>query len=252
MTDLPYLCLPLISLLAFYLKGVTGTGTSTVVVALSSFLIGPKEAVVLASFMNMFGGISMLRVDPVPLKARYWLPIAGGMVVGSVLGAALLKVMPGAPFQVLLGAVFFATSGWFFFKIPQSTGVSVSPARANVLDVAVGLFAGFCGGFVGVNAPPLVTYAGKRLNKQLLRRLLVLIFIPAAIAQTGTFAVNGLLGGKTFIYGLIMLPGMALGIWIGNKSFHKISEVQFRRILAVFLLVVSVCLIWQGIAKRLS
>jgi uncharacterized membrane protein YfcA len=247
MHNIEYLWLPIISLIAFYLKGVTGTGTSTVVIALSSLLIGPKTAVVLASFINMFGGLSMLKVDPVPLKARYWGPIAGGMVAGSIMGAATLKVIPNTYFQVALGIVFLLTSGWFFLRSVRAEGRSTSPERANALDVAVGIFAGFCGGFVGVNAPPLVTYAGKRLDKRLMRRLLVLIFIPAAVAQTSTFAVNGLLTSKIFLYALMMLPGMAAGIWLGNKSFHKISETQFRRVLAVFLLIVSGCLIFQGL-----
>jgi uncharacterized membrane protein YfcA len=244
---LVWFLLPLISLIAFFLKGMTGTGTSTVVIALASLLVGPKTAVVLASFMNMFGGLSMIKVDPVPLKSRYWVPIAAGMVGGSVLGAALLKVISAGHFQLLLGVVFFLTSGWFFLKPPVADGASSSPARANALDVAVGVFAGFCGGFVGVNAPPLVTYAGKHLNKRLLRRLLVLIFIPAAVAQTATFAVNGLLTREVFLYGLLMLPGMILGIYLGNKSFQKVSEKQFRRILAAFLLVVSGCLIFEGL-----
>ncbi len=202
---------------------------------------------VLASFINIFGGLAMLKVDPVPLKTRYWVPIAAGMVGGSILGAVTLKIISNEHFQLLLGIVFFLTAGYFLFKSGGPAGQSSSPERANVLDVAVGIFAGFCGGFVGVNAPPLVTYAGMHLDKRLLRRLLILIFIPAAIAQTATFAVNGLLDRSIFIYGLLMLPGMAVGIYLGNKSFQKISEIQFRRILAGFLLIVSGCLIFEGL-----
>jgi uncharacterized membrane protein YfcA len=248
MSPFAYMCLPLISLIAFYLKGVTGTGTSTVVIALSSLLIGPKTAVVLASFINIFGGLAMAGIDRnAPLKARYWVPIAAAMVMGSIAGAATLKIIPVGHFQFVLGVVFFLTSGWFLFKPAPASGLDQGPERANVLDIAVGTFAGFCGGFVGVNAPPLVTYAGRQLNKRLLRRLLVLIFIPAAMAQTATFAANDLLTRDILMGGLSMLPGMVVGIYLGNKSFHKFSEAQFRRILAVFLLIVSACLIFNGL-----
>ena len=63
-----YLFIPLIGLLAFFLKGITGTGTSTVIVSLSTLFMPAKEAVILASFVNIFGGLAMLPVDPVPVR----------------------------------------------------------------------------------------------------------------------------------------------------------------------------------------
>ena len=82
-----YLLISLVALVAFFLKGVTGTGTTTVIVALGSLFIDPKLTVVLASFINIFGGLSMVRVDPLPLPRRYWMPISMLMVAGSVAGA---------------------------------------------------------------------------------------------------------------------------------------------------------------------
>jgi uncharacterized membrane protein YfcA len=246
MSEAEYFFLPVIVLLAFILKGITGTGTSTVIVALSSLIIDAKSAIVLASFINVFGGLSMARIDPVPLKSRYWIPIAVVMIAGSVVGAALLKMIPKEYFQLLLGNVFLLMSGYFLKGAPKAAGRDTTPDKATTADLGVGLFAGFCGGFVGINAPPLVLHFSRYLDKRLLRRLLVLIFIPAAIAQTATFAYNGLLTSKIAVFGLYSIPAMLLGIYIGNKSFHKVSELQFRKILAVLLFFVSAYMIWQG------
>ena len=97
---------------------MTGTGTTTVIVALCSLIIDAKLTVVLASFVNIFGGLSMVRVDPVPLAGRYWVPISGLMVCGSVIGAAALKVIPSQQFQLILGTVFLLTALWFLFRAP--------------------------------------------------------------------------------------------------------------------------------------
>lgn len=233
--------------LAFFLKGVTGTGTTTVIVALCSLFIEPKTTIVLASFINVFGGLSMVHVDPVPMAGRYWMPIALLMVLGSVLGAVALKHIPNQHFQLILGAAFLATALWFLFRVPRPREMSNQPAMASGMDLGVGSLAGFCGGFIGINAPPLVLHFSRYLNKRNLRRLLVLIFIPAAVAQTATFWVNGLLTQRVWIWGMLMIPSMVAGIYLGNHTFHRMSEGWFRRVLGVFLALVSVRLILKGI-----
>lgn len=241
------IAIPFISFFAFFLKGVTGTGTTTMVVALSSFIIDPKLSIVLASFINMFGGLSMLRIDPVPLPKPFWIPITITMIIGSIIGALTLLYTDSTIFKIILGVVFFLAALWFLFSTKATNKAPPLKEKATKSDIGIGLFAGFCGGFIGVNAPPLVLHFGKFLDKRHLRRLLVIIFIPAAIAQTATFWYNGILTPQLIIYALCMIPGMLLGIYVGNKSFHYISETTFKRILAVLLIVVSARLIHLGI-----
>ena len=240
--------IPLVALVAFFLKGVTGTGTTTVIVALGSLFIEPRLTVVLASFVNIFGGLSMVKLDPLPLSRRYWVPISALMVAGSVAGAVALSVMPGPVFQLILGGAFLLTALWFLIRVPVPRGISNTPVAAGFPDLCVGCFSGFCGGFIGINAPPLVLYFSRALDKRHLRRLLVLIFIPAAVAQTVTFAAAGLLDRQVLAWGLLMLPAMGCGIWLGNRTFDVISEGMFRRILGLLLVVVSLRLIFKGLA----
>ena len=188
----------------------------------------------------------MVRIDPVQLAARYWIPIALLMVCGSVFGAIALKHIPNQQFQLLLGVAFLLTAAWFLFRVPQPRENSPAPVRANSMDLGVGTLAGFCGGFIGINAPPLVLYFGRYLNKRYLRRLLVLIFIPAALAQTVTFIINGLFEQRILFWGLLLIPSMIAGIFLGNHTFHRISESWFRRALGLLLVVVSARLIFKG------
>lgn len=239
-----YLLIGLIGFLAFCLKGITGTGTTTVIVACASFLIEPKMAVVLAAFVNIFGGLAMLRLDPVPLHKAFWVPLAAFMLAGSVAGAMALKSIAPDLFEMILGIVFLAVSVSFIRAAPRTQPFSEAPAKASVPDQVAALLAGFCGGFVGVNAPLLVYHFGKILDKRHLRYFLVIIFIPAALTQTVTYQLNGLLSMQTVYYGLAVLPFMLLGIYAGNQLHNKVSDIAFRRILAVFLVFVSLRLIY--------
>lgn len=246
--DSAYIFIPLIAVLAFFLKGIMGTGTATVMVALSSFIIDPKVAVVLISVVNIYGGLRMARMDPVPLPLGFWGTISLAMGVGSVIGALALSALEQNVFKIILGTSFLLSAFWFFkkpFKEKQSAEIK---RNANTKDIAVGTFAGFCGGFIASNAPVLILHFGSYLDKRTLRRLLVLIFIPAAFAQAATFWAAGLLTLDVFYLSLTTIPGMFLGIYLGNKSFSLISENMFRKILAALLVVVSCRLIFLGIS----
>ncbi|MDB2682825.1 sulfite exporter TauE/SafE family protein [Alphaproteobacteria bacterium] len=235
----------LIGFAAFFLKGITGTGTSTAIVAFCALLIDPKMAIVLAAFVNVWGGLYMLRTDPVPLKPRYWMLIAAGMAFGSVFGAWLLKLIDGQIFNIILGVVFLCVSFLFAFRTVDHTKKGDAPERPSIMDITMGYVAGFCGGFVGVNAPVLVGYFGHYLHKKHMRRLLILIFIPAAIVQSLTYVWNGLFSIEILRYSLMMVPGMIVGVYVGNIMFHKVSDILFKRILAVFLVFVSLKLIFS-------
>ncbi|MBI1300929.1 MAG: TSUP family transporter [Alphaproteobacteria bacterium] len=245
--DSAYLFMPLVAIFAFFLKGITGTGTATMTIALSSFFIDPKLSVILVSVMNIYGGLTMAGMDRVPLPMKFWTAIAATMIIGSVLGAIALTLLEQNIFKIILGCSFLLSAIWFARKPFKPIQTAVVKEKAEYLDLLVGTFAGFCGGFIGSNAPPLVFHFGSYLDKRTLRRLLILIFIPAAFAQTGTFWATGLLTMDVFYLSLTTIPGMFLGIYLGNKSFHFVSENLFRKILAVLLVIVSCRLIFLGI-----
>ncbi len=239
-----YLAIGLIGFLAFYMKGITGTGTGAVLVSLCTLVLAAKEVIVLKAFVAVLGGFAMLKIDPVSIEKRYWIPIAAFMAVGSALGAIALTIIDKDIFEIVLGCAFLIVSlWWLIFKTKIRERDLKTPESSNPLDWLISSICGFLGGFIGVNAPVLITWFSRQLGKAHLRRLLVLIFIPAALAETGTFIVTGLFTKQILLYGLFMIPFMAAGIYLGNKSFHKISETAFRRILGVFLLIASVKLI---------
>ena len=243
------IALPLISLCAFYVKGIAGIGTTSVIVALCSFIIDPKIAIILASFINMFGGLRMVTIDRFSLPKCFWIPVTITMIIGSILGALTLAYIDNTIFKIILGTAFFLAAIWFFTKTKETKNMPPVKERSSLGDLVIGTIGGFCGGFIGINTPPLVLYFGSFLDKRSLRRLLVIILFPAAIAQSATFWWSGVLNQKIMLLALLMLPGMFIGTYLGNKSFHFISENMFRKILAILLFIVSIRLVYLGIGN---
>lgn len=242
MTITEILSLPIVAFLAFFLKGIAGIGVSTVAVPILSLIIGAKQIVVLSSIVNVIGGLVMYRIDPQPARRQYWWPIAALMILGAVVGGIALKLTPFKSFEKILGIAILAAGIWFIIWRGKQKSNSLQqqmPQKACLKDYVIGFLGGLSGGFVGINSPIFILYFGSYLAKGPMRRLLVLILLPSAVSQVATYTALGLMSSQILLYSIIALPGLLLGIYIGNRSFFRISEKMFGTILGGVLIVLS-------------
>jgi uncharacterized membrane protein YfcA len=241
MSSTEILALPAVAFLAFFLKGIAGIGVSTVAVPILSLIIGAKQIVVLSSIVNVIGGLLMYRIDPLPAARRYWWPIAALMILGAVPGGIALKLTPLKSFEKILGITILAAGVWFIIWRGGQKGIFLEklPEKGCLKDNVIGFLGGLIGGFVGIASPLFILYFGSRLAKGPLRRLLVLILLPSAISQVAIYTFLGLMSTPIVIYSLISLPGLILGIYLGNRTFFRISEKVFSAILGGVLILLS-------------
>ena len=242
MTITEILALPVVAFLAFFLKGIAGIGVSTVAVPILSLIIGAKQIVVLSSIVNVIGGLVMYKIDPQPANRRYWWPIAALMILGAVIGGIALKLTPLKSFEKILGIAILVAGIWFIIwrgKRKSSSFQEQLPQKGCVKDCVIGFLGGISGGFVGINSPIFILYFGSYLAKGPMRRLLVLILLPSAVSQVATYTSLGMMNRQIILYALLSLPGLLLGIYLGNRTFFKISEKVFGTILGGVLIVLS-------------
>jgi uncharacterized membrane protein YfcA len=76
-----------------------------------------------------------------------------------------------------------------------------------------------------------------------MRRLFVLILLPSAVSKVVTYTALGLMNSQILVYSMACLPGLLLGIYIGNRTFFRISEKIFGTILGGVLIALSCGLI---------
>jgi len=242
MSHAEIIALPVVAFLAFFLKGIAGIGVSTVAVPILSMVIGAKQIVVLSSIVNVIGGLVMYRIDPQPAARRYWWPIAGLMIIGAILGGIALKLTPLKSFETILGIAILAAGIWFIIwrgKQRSQTFLEKMPEKGCMKDYMIGFLGGMSGGFVGINSPIFILYFGSYLAKGPMRRLLVLILLPSAISQVATYTWLGLMNSQILLYSCISLPGLLLGVYIGNRTFFRISETIFGIVLGGVLIMLS-------------
>ena len=115
------LALPVVAFLAFFLKGIVGIGVGIVSIPLLSLILGAKDAVVLASMVNVIGSLVMYRIDPQPASRRFWWPIAALMIMGAVFGGIALKLTPCKALKKF----------WEWRYWPPGSGLSSGAANRN-------------------------------------------------------------------------------------------------------------------------
>lgn len=171
------------------------------------------------------------------------------MAAGSVAGAIGFKVIPAQSFDFLVGVVVAVLGFWFLFGRNRKADSSLKtalPKNCTVADLAVSVFSGICGGLFGVSGPPIVFWLGRTFTKITFRRTLISVFLFAAVARLATYGATGLLYVRFITLILYVIPGIILGVLLGNRIFHLLSETWFSRVVGGVLLIASVKLLLRG------
>ncbi len=102
--------------------------------------------------------------------------------------------------------------------------------------ILAGAGGGILGGLFGTSGPPFVAYLAYKLKeKEALRASLIGMFAVDYSWRTLVFACSGLLTADLLFFGLCLIPALVLGTILGHKIHVRITERQFRRIVAGIL-----------------
>ena len=242
MINTVFLAIGAIAVLAFFVKGATGFGPSIVLIALGSLLIEPQQVIVLATLTDVVGGLLLFRANRTPAAIRFWLPMGIVMMTGAIIGGYFLSVIPLDHFDLIISVVILVLGLWFIFGANGAQKMNlrtVLPTKCTPADLGVSMFAGLCGGFFGISGPPMVYHLGRKLAKTAFRQALIPIFLMAAIARLVTYTVTGLVTLPVLKLGAVALPGLLVGLYLGNHLFFKLSEQWFRRVVGIILVITA-------------
>jgi hypothetical protein len=240
-----------VTLLAFAVKAATGFGPALVVVSLGTLLVGPVEAVILAAFLDVASGAGLAWLERERIREVKWTGPAVTVALGAVVGAALLGVVPTAGLTRLVGGGVVGFGVWLLLAARGSgkagesgAGPGGPSAPPALLEHAAVGFGGVAGGLIGVGGPPIILYYGAYLPKTAFRATIVPILLVAALFRAGTYWATGQVDARIGMLIAASLPALPLGLWLGNRVFHRVSEAAFRRVVAAVVTVVGLRLLF--------
>ncbi len=244
--DLTSLWLPCVAVfvLAGFVKGATGMGLPTVVMALLSGLMPLPLAATLLVLPSLVTNAQQMLDGPAMrvLVRRLW-PMFAAMVAGTVVAAPWLAGSGHAISPGWLGIVLIA----YALQALRPDPWQVAPGAERWLSPLMGALAGVAGSATGVFLVPSVPYLqALDLQREALVQALALTFTVSTLALAAVLARHQLLDLRTGAWSLAMvLPSLA-GLVAGNWLRARIGAKAFRRGFLLCLVALGAELVWRA------
>lgn len=229
---LALLIIPL-SFIGYVLKGVATFGPGIIMVPLGALLIGPREMIIVISFLDLISNASLLKVNKSLATKSFLLPMIAAMMTGSAIGAVMLTLVPGDYFDLIFGLILVPLGLWIVFTRGRDPHAIIDhnlPDRPNNKDLGFSFTSGCMGGLSGITGPVLAWHLGKRYSRDRFRDIMIPVLTASALIRVCVFTISDSISIEILTLVLLALPGLFLGLWIGNKFFLQISQKWFSRI----------------------
>jgi hypothetical protein len=225
---------------AYAARGASGFGAAAAM-PLLGLVIPLKVLVPTWTLIGVVAGIALFGADRKRVAWPDILRLIPGTLIGIAAGLYVFKSLDSGTLTKALGVlvlIYGAHSLWGTFR---HGGHATMPPRVAAL------IGGFGGGITGtvVGTMGSMFYAmyfdAVRLAKDNYRASMTAILLTLTLIRgIGYYAIDEY-NREVLITAAFLLPSMLIGIFIGNRLHHGISELTFRRI-------VSAALIASGLA----
>lgn len=251
----------IVGILAGIMSGLFGIGGGIIMVPSLIAFFGMDmlnaNATSLAAMLlpvGVLGVVAYYKAGYINIKESLW--IAVGLLSGSYFGAELaISVDVKLLSKLYAGFLLYVAVGYLdiprLFR-PKNHPPKVQPLpdekihRSFWLYIALGVFAGVFAGLFGkggglVIVPILIKlfhYDAKSASATSLAALQLPVGLPSVIVYAGAGYLNWLFAG-------LMALGIVVGVFFGTKLAIKLPASAFKKVYAVFLLGVSVYMVYK-------
>lgn len=224
--------------------GAIGFAFAIVAGAFWVHVLPPSEFVLLAA-----GCATLLHAASVweyrrKIDYRALAPFLAGALVGAPLGVLALRQFDADLFRRLIGVVVVAYASFFGFS-PRIGEVSVPAKVSRLVDGVVGCASGILGGMTMLHGIlPTIWCTARGFDKWRARLIYqpYILFTSLYVMLMVGINIWGEIS-RLAIYFLVCLPGLLIGLALGNRVFSRLSEQLFRRVLLVMLLVSGIAML---------
>lgn len=197
------------------IQGSIGFGFSLTAVPILA-LVRPEAVpvTILCLALPMTGFMALNERREINVPAFAW--ITGGRIPGTVVGAAILAIVPDDSLARFLGIFIIAA------VLTSFAGPSFSPTR--IAQLSGGVVSGIMSTAAALGGPPLAL-VNQRSSGPKLRSTLALSFLAGVLMSLAVLGVTGHVAVWHFFLALKLLPALVLGL----LSSHWIARLLDER-----------------------
>ncbi|HYY55067.1 MAG TPA: sulfite exporter TauE/SafE family protein [Candidatus Dormibacteraeota bacterium] len=231
--------------LAGLAKGVTGMGLPLFATPILAAVFGARTAVVVMSIPTFVTNFLLILEgrDALPILRRIW-PVAAAGALGVVVGLNLLvRIDQNVLSLVIAGLVVLVLA-----RGDRILGDDPAALRVRVVGPLMGAIGGVLLGTTSIASPAVAGYfhALRLAPRDFVLALAVLFQILGAVQVFGLWRL-GEYDGEIVRIAILALVPMLVTFALGVRLRRRLDSALFRRVIAGFLALSALVLVWQGL-----
>jgi uncharacterized protein len=233
----------LVLFFATLVRSAFGFGEALIAVPLLALVMPIEVAAPTAVLVSITVALIIVIQDwrRIHVSSALWLVVP--TFLGIPLGLLLLKTLPEAIVEAMLGIVVMA------FSVHSLTSRRNHELKDDRLAGFFGFAAGVLGGAYGMNGPPLAIYGSlRRWSPEHFRATLQAYFLPASLAGMGGYWLGGLWTPAVNRFYLVSLPGVLVAIFLGRAINRRMHDRRFVSYVHLGLIVIGTILLIKAVA----
>ena len=210
-------------LFAAVLRGFTGFGFAIAAVPLASLVLPPSRTVAAVLVMQLAIGLRDCFMEWRHADQPTVVRLVLGSAIGMPLGVAALALASATMMRAGLGLMVLVAVALTWKPRPAQLRPHSS------LTMATGFAAGICHGLAAMGGPPAVAYFLAFEKRVTVMRSSLMVFFPlASLLGLPMVALAGLLDAPAFMLGVLGMPLMVGGGWLGTWAFRRYGARSYR------------------------
>jgi uncharacterized protein len=229
-----------------FVSGLAGFGTALMALGIWLYVVPPPVAVSLVLICSIIAQTSTMPSIWRSIDFRLVWPFLVGGVAGVPLGTMLVAYADPRLFKLSVGVMLLVfPTALYFQRKPMALSIG-----GRLADSAIGFLGGVLGGLAGLSGPIPILWAsvrgwGKDERRGIFQVFNWTILSVALCIQAGT----GFITTEVMRLTLLVLPATIAGAWLGARTYHGLSDGNFRDVVLGLLLLSGVALTWSSIGS---
>lgn len=229
-----------------FVSGLAGFGTALMALGIWLYAVTPDVAVQLVLICSIIAQTWTMPSIWKSIDFRMVWPFLVGGLAGVPLGTLLVAYADPHHFKLAVGILLLVFPAALYFQ-RRPLALSIG---GKVADTAIGFAGGVLGGLAGLSGPIPILWAsvrgwGKDERRGLFQMFNWTILTGALLAQAG----SGLIASETMWLALLVLPATIGGAWLGARTYHALSDGNFRDVVLGLLFLSGMTLVWSSVGQ---
>ncbi len=247
MSTSAFVLLPLGALAGGYVSGLAGFGTALMALGIWLYVLPPSAAVPLVLICSIIAQTSTLPSFWRSIDFKLVWPFLIGGLAGVPLGIMLIAHADPQMFKLSFGVLLLLFPAALYFN---RAPIAVS-FGGRVADAAVGFAGGILGSLAGLSGPIPILWASVRgWGKDERRGVFQTFNWTILSASLCLQAATGFITREVLALALLALPATLLGAWLGARTYHALSDRNFRDVVLGLLFLSGIGLVWSSLGLR--